>query len=88
MKSAVVAAVVCALIFGLLASWLAPKMITEWFSPPVANGLDCVPSINYAMSRLVWTQLIASAVGALVGLVGKLMLGRKKPADTAPAKPA
>jgi len=90
MKRAVVLALVFALAFGILASWLGPKAIAYWYAPPVpagvANALYCTDAVTWAMNRLLWTQLIGSAVGAVVGVVAG-RLWRRKPAATPPPRP-
>ncbi len=93
MKRIVIFALVCALIFGILASWLGPKMISYWYAPPIPSGVasafNCTDAVAWAMNRLVWTQVIGSAVGALAGVVVGVLLGRGKvvaPSVNAPRK--
>jgi ABC-type nitrate/sulfonate/bicarbonate transport system permease component len=93
MKRTVIFALVCALAFGVLASWLGPKMIAYWYAPPVPSGvasaLNCTDAVTWAMNRLLWTQLTGSAAGALVGVVVGVLLGRRKaaaPPVSAPPK--
>jgi len=88
MKRVSIAALLCALIFGLLASWLGPKMIAYWYTPPVAAGaaaaFNCTEAVQWAMNKLILTQVIGSAIGLVVGIViGILMRPR-----TAPPPPA
>ncbi len=80
MKRAGIGAIVCALLFGLLACWLGPKVITYWYAPPVGAGNmpNCTDAVSWAMRQLVWTQLIGSAAGAIVGLVVGALIGRRK----------
>lgn len=93
MKRIVISALLCALAFGILASWLGPKMIAYWYAPPVPSGmasaLNCTDAVNWAMGRLVWTQIIGSGVGAIVGIIIGVLLRRGKgtvPTVTAPPK--
>ncbi len=92
MKRAGIGAIVCALLFGLLACWLGPKVITYWYAPPVGAGNmpNCTDAVSWAMRQLVLTQLIASAAGAVVGLVIGALIGRRKtgapPVASAPPK--
>ncbi len=93
MKRIVIFALVCALVFGILASWLGPKMIAYWYAPPVPSGaasaFNCTDAVMWAMNRLVWTQIIGSFVGALIGIVVGVLLGRRKaaaPSVSAPPK--
>jgi NhaP-type Na+/H+ or K+/H+ antiporter len=87
MKRIVIFALVCALIFGIFASWLGPKMISYWYAPPVPSGMasafNCTDAVAWAMNRLVWTQVIGSVVGALIGVVVGVLLSRGKPAAPA-----
>jgi hypothetical protein len=89
MKRVTVSSLVCALIFGLLATWLGPKMISYWYTPPVPSGgasaFNCTDAVNWAMNKLVVTQLIGSAIGFVVGIVlGIMMRGKAVPPPTAP----
>ena len=94
MKRTAIFALFCALLFGILASWLGPKMITYWYAPPVPSGaasaFNCTDAVMWAMDKLVWTQIVGSAVGAIFGLVVGVLLGRGKatspPATSPPAK--
>ncbi len=88
MKRIATLALLCALVFGILASWLGPKMIAYWYAPPVPSALAgaCTESVTWAMARLVWTQVIGAAVGAVLGVVAGLLFGRRKAAP--PAVPA
>jgi hypothetical protein len=89
MKRATVSSLLFALIFGLLATWLGPKMISYWYTPPVpagaASAFNCTDAVNWAMNKLVLTQLIGSLIGFVVGLVvGVLMRRRTAPPPAAP----
>jgi hypothetical protein len=91
MKRTAIAALVSALFFSALATWLAPKMITYWYAPPaVAGGTNvpnCTPYVTAAMHDLILFQLGATAGGAVVGLVIGLLLRRRAP-PAVPAAPA
>jgi hypothetical protein len=89
MRRVAIASLVFALVFGLLATWLGPKMISYWYSPPVPAGaaaaFNCTDAVNWAMNKLVLTQLIGSAIGFVVGLVvGVLMRRKPEPPPVAP----
>lgn len=89
MKRVSIAALLCALIFGLLATWLGPKMISYWYTPPVAAGaaaaFNCTEAVQWAMNKLILTQLIGSVIGLVVGIVVGILI-RAKPAPP-PATP-
>jgi len=93
MKRTGILVLFCALIFGILASWLGPKLIAYWYAPPVPSGMasafNCTDAVTWAMNRLVWTQVIGSVVGAVLGAVAGLLLRRRKvaaPTVTTPPK--
>jgi ABC-type antimicrobial peptide transport system permease subunit len=86
MKRTAIATLVCGIVFGIGATWLGPKMIAYWYSPPVPNAFNCTDAVGWAMHRLIWTQLIGTAIGLVVGLViGILMRGKKTEIAPAPA---
>lgn len=79
MKRTAIATLVCGIIFGTLATWLGPRMIAYWYAPPVPNAFNCTNEVVYAMHRLVWTQLIGTCIGLIVGLFLGIALRRKHP---------
>jgi hypothetical protein len=89
MKRTAIATLICALVFGLAATWLGPKMISYYYAPPVPTAFACNDSIAWAMHKLVLTQLIGTGIGLVVGLViGILMRGKKPPPAVAAPPPA
>jgi NhaP-type Na+/H+ or K+/H+ antiporter len=89
MKRTVILMLLCALGFGILASWLGPRMIGYWYAPPVPSGaasaFNCTDAVMWAMSKLVWTQIFGSAAGAVLGLVlGIVLRPRRAPAPAGP----
>jgi hypothetical protein len=81
MRRVTVTTLICALIFGLLATWLGPKMIAYWYTPPVAAGaasaFNCTEAVQWAMNKLVVTQVIGTFIGVLVGIVLGLLMRPK-----------
>jgi ABC-type phosphate/phosphonate transport system permease subunit len=81
MKRVTISSLVCALIFGLLATWLGPKMISYWYTPPVPSGaasaFNCTDAVNWAMNKLVVTQLVGTLIGVVVGLALGVVMRRK-----------
>ena len=81
MKRVTISSLVCALIFGLLATWLGPKMISYWYTPPVpagaASAFNCTDAVNWAMNKLVLTQLVGTVIGVVVGIVLGVLMHRK-----------
>jgi hypothetical protein len=90
MRRVSISALVCALLFGILSSWLGPKMIAYWYAPPVPSGaasaFNCTDAVAWAMNKLVLTQIIGSLGGAVIGVVIGILLARRKPAP--PPAPA
>jgi hypothetical protein len=92
MKRVTISSLIFALVFGLLATWLGPRMISYWYSPPVAAGaasaFNCTEAVNWAMNKLVLTQLIGTGIGIAVGLVLGILMGRPRTAPPPAAPPA
>ena len=91
MRRVTIAALISAVIFGILSTWLGPKMISYWYSPPVpagaASAFNCTDAVNWAMHKLVLTQLIGTLIGLVAGaLVGALVIRRPRPAPPAPPR--
>jgi tellurite resistance protein TehA-like permease len=91
MKRVTISSLIFALIFGLLATWLGPKMISYWYTPPVAAGaasaFNCTEAVNWAMNKLVLTQLVGSIIGLVVGMIVGIVM-RPKPAPPPATPPA
>ena len=93
MKRTAISALVAALVFGLLSTWLGPKMIAYYYDPPVPTPMNCTPAVTWAMQKLVMTQLVGTIGGAVIGLVIGILLARRAhpavpPAAPPPAPPA
>ena len=94
MRRVTVMSLLCALIFGLLATWLGPKMIAYWYTPPVpagaASAFNCTDAVAWAMHKLVLTQIAGTLGGAVIGVVIGILIRRKAPpaAPAAPTAPA
>ena len=81
MKRSAISALICAIVFGILATWLGPRMISYYYAPPVTNSLSsaCNESITWAMNKLVLTQLVGTALGLVIGLVIGIVMRKKAP---------
>ena len=78
MRRVTITTLICALIFGLLATWLGPKMIAYWYTPPVpAGAFNCTDAVQWAMNKLVVTQIIGTFIGVVVGIVLGILMGPK-----------
>ena len=66
MKRVTIAALVSALVFGILSTWLGPKMIAYWYAPPVPSGaavaFNCTDAVTWAMNKLVLTQILCTKI--------------------------
>lgn len=96
MKRSLNFALICSIVFGLLATWLAPKLISYWYAPPEVSGAsnvpNCTPYVTAAMHNLVVTQIVGTALGLVIGLlIGIAMRPRvvaaAPPASAAPPPP-
>ena len=89
MRRVSISALVSALVFGILSTWLAPRLITYWYAPPVPAGasvaFNCTDAVAWAMRKLVWTQIIGSIFGALLGVVIGILLSRRNKVSPPPA---
>ena len=69
---------------GFLATWLSPKMIAWYFSPPVDFGINCRAPIEWALRRFQWAQFSGLCLGALTGIILGLLLKKRSPAIEPP----
>ena len=59
----------CALACAVIATYLAPRVISALFTPPVSFGTNCEPAADWAMQKMVSSQAGGLLVGALLGAV-------------------
>jgi hypothetical protein len=71
----------------ILACWLAPKFIAWYFEPPVEIGVSCRASIQSAMLKLQWSQVVGIVGGALTGLLIYMAFRRRRPSTPAAIEP-
>lgn len=54
---------------GMLSTWLGPKWISWYFTPPVNFGINCTAPVDWALNRFQWTQFVGVGAGAAVTLI-------------------
>jgi hypothetical protein len=71
---------ICAIMGAAFLTWFSPAVISALFTPPVSFGTNCEPAADWAMQKMVRSQLVGLVLGGLVGLVAMLwMKSKKKP---------
>ncbi|MGE3386855.1 MAG: hypothetical protein AB7K41_09025 [Bdellovibrionales bacterium] len=68
-------------------TFLAPRMLAWYATPPVDIGVSCDAAIHWGMSKLIAIQLAGMVLGAIMGAVMFFWI-RGKSTPTAPATPA
>lgn len=63
----------------MLATWLAPQMITKLFTPPVEYGVMCAPTGMWLMQKLIICQSLALLFGIFLVIWIKFKFSSKKP---------
>jgi len=63
----------------LFATWIAPKTIAWYFEPPAALGISCKPSIEWALAKLQYAQIVGLLIGAGSGLILKFIFRKRNP---------
>jgi len=81
LSNAILVALSLAFVGGLIATLVAPSLITWYAKPAVDLGFDCAPTASWATSTLLKWQLWGSATGVALGLSFRVYLAfrsRKK----------
>lgn len=65
------------LLGGALATWLAPKIISVLFTPPVSFGINCEPAAAWSMGKLVASQGLGLILGMTAGIAFSVYLRRR-----------
>ncbi len=64
------------LIGGTLATWLGPRAISWYFTPPAQFGFNCAGPIEWALQRFQWLQGGGILIGGLIALLVYLKFRR------------
>lgn len=78
MKKPLIFALVGSLAGILLVSFLGPRALAWYFDPPVEMGFNCLPAVEWAMTRLLQVQGLGVLGGFLLGLGVSLYFRRQK----------
>ncbi len=54
---------------AILATWIGPKIIPWYYEPGASMGVTCKPSVQGALFRLQWTQIIGVLVGGIIAWI-------------------
>lgn len=73
---------ICAFLLAGVATWVSPRLLAWYASPPVAIGVTCDPAMRWAMEKMMIGQVVGALAGALVGFI--LYLKFKKSPPSAP----
>lgn len=63
------------LVGAVISTWVAPRIISLLFTPPVSFGTNCEPAAAWATDKLISSQIGGIAVGFVAGSV--LLAARK-----------
>lgn len=66
------------ILFFILTSWLAPQAIGWYFDPPVNIGINCRAAVEWAMTRLVYIQVMSILIGVVVGSLISFRMDKTK----------
>lgn len=70
--------VVGAFFGGALATWLAPKVIAWYWTPPVEYGINCKAPIVWGLERFQISQVVGVLGGGLVAMILYLFFKSKR----------
>ncbi len=66
-------------------TWISPKLLEWYASPPVPIGVTCDPAVSWALSKLVMFQSIGWGVGAALGVAFFLWIRASKDKSPSPS---
>ena len=63
--------------FGILGAfvctWIAPRIISLLFTPPVSFGTNCEPAAAWATDKLIASQMTGLVFGMLIAGIAMIM---------------
>ncbi len=54
---------------AVLATWVGPKFIPWYYEPGAAMGITCRPSIEGALLKYQWAQIIGICLGGILAWI-------------------
>lgn len=62
----------------LFTGYFAPGIISWYFTPPVAFGVNCTPAVEWGISIYRRTLLCGAGAGFILGLFTALLLSKSR----------
>ena len=78
MKKTIRMAAIGSILGGITTSWLAPKAIAWYFTPPIEMALNCKAPIEWALHKLQLAQLFGTAAGAILFVLLSFTIFKEK----------
>lgn len=78
MKKTIRMAAIGSILGGIATSWLAPKAIAWYFTPPIEMALNCKAPIEWALHKLQLAQLFGTVAGAILFVLLSLTIFKEK----------
>jgi LPXTG-motif cell wall-anchored protein len=66
---------------GSLATWIGPKWISWYFTPPVEFGVSCTAPVEWALARFQWVQFYGIVGGVALTLALYFIFRKKRNVD-------
>ena len=78
MKKTIRMAAIGSILGGITTSWLAPKAIAWYFTPPIEMALNCKAPIEWALHKLQLAQLFGTVAGAILFVLLSFTIFKEK----------
>lgn len=79
--------VIGGLVGGIAATWLGPKAIAWYWTPPVEYAFNCKAPIEWALHRLQVTQMAGIIVGGIGAMILYIALAGRRKSNGFPTQP-